>query len=367
MSISEMIARQFALLDHMPIGAFVLQKDFVVVFWNSRLEDWTGIPRSQIIGEEIGMYFPHLNAPKYSIRIQNVFDTGMPFIFSSYIHKYIIPVTLPDNQTQIQLTTVTRVPDLNGTNFYAIFSIQDVTELTYRIRDYRIMRDQAQKEVKERKQAEERLKESEDRLRRVVENMPVLMIAFDENGNIIVWNRECERVTGYSADEIIDNPKALELLFPDPIYREWVLSELTQQKDEFYNMEGPLTSKAGTRKIVTLSNPSGQFPIPGWTMWTIGVDVTERKQAEEAIQKAGKAAEIANRAKSTFLANMSHELRTPLNAILGFTQLIAHSQNLDQEHQEHTDDDGGEADKDFVNAVAAHQPAEQPRQNVANK
>ena len=58
MSISEMIARQFALLDHMPIGAFVLQKDFVVVFWNSRLEDWTGIPRSQIIGEEIGTYFP---------------------------------------------------------------------------------------------------------------------------------------------------------------------------------------------------------------------------------------------------------------------------------------------------------------------
>ncbi len=330
---NHVIIKQFAILDHMPVGAFVLQEDFVVIFWNSCLEDWTGIPRSKIIGKNIGAYFPHLKTPKYSIRIQNVFKTGMPFIFSSYIHQYIIPVTLPNKQTQIQSTIVTRVPDLNEAAFYALFSIQDVTELTHRIRDYRIMRDQAQKEVKERKQAEERLKESEDRLRRVVENMPVLMVAFDEHKNLIVWNGECERVTGYSAAEIIGNPRALEFLYPDPNYREWAVTELAQQNNEFYNLELEFTSKDGTPKIVAWSNTSRQFPIPGWTMWATGVDVTERKQAEEAIQNAKKAAEEANRAKSNFLANMSHELRTPLNAILGFTQLIGHSPNLEPEQR----------------------------------
>ena len=133
MKTSEMITKQFATLDHMPVGAFVLRKNFVVVFWNSRLEDWTGITRDKIVGEPIEMYFPHLRATKYFVRIQDVFNTGMPFIFSSYLHKYLIPVILPNNQIQIQSTTVTRVPDLNGRNYYVIFSIQDVTELTHRI------------------------------------------------------------------------------------------------------------------------------------------------------------------------------------------------------------------------------------------
>ncbi|MEM1348662.1 MAG: response regulator, partial [Myxococcota bacterium] len=51
-------------------------------------------------------------------------------------------------------------------------------------------------------------------------------------------------------------------------------------------------------------------------------DVTERKQAEEAIHTARDQALKANKAKSTFLANMSHELRTPLNAIIGYSELV---------------------------------------------
>jgi len=47
------------------------------------------------------------------------------------------------------------------------------------------------------------------------------------------------------------------------------------------------------------------------------------KEAADALSRAVRHAEIANRSKSEFLANMSHELRTPLNAIIGFSELIA--------------------------------------------
>lgn len=335
MTLAEPLSHQFALLDHMPIGAFVLRQDFVVLFWNRVLEDWTGFSRIELVGMPIGFHFPHLNAPKYAIRIQDVLKNGTPFIFSSYIHKYVIPVMLPDNQMQTQFTMVTRVPAPNGSEFYALFSIQDVTELTRRITDYRNMRDQAQREVLERQQAEQRLKESEDRLRRVVEHMPVMMVAFDAQRKIIAWNRECERVTGYSAAEIIGNTQALKWLYPDATLRKQVIKSLIQSQQPVYDLELELTSKDGAPKIVAWSNTSGLFPIPGWSLWATGVDMTERKRAEQAIEKAKQAAEAANQAKSAFLANMSHELRTPLNAILGFSQLITRSQHLEDDHREY--------------------------------
>ncbi|WP_158542501.1 sensor histidine kinase [Lujinxingia litoralis] len=51
-------------------------------------------------------------------------------------------------------------------------------------------------------------------------------------------------------------------------------------------------------------------------------DITERKEADQALRDARDLAIDANLAKSTFLANMSHELRTPLNAVIGYSEMI---------------------------------------------
>ncbi len=139
---------KFNLFDTVPLGICVLQQDLIVLFWNSYLEEWTKIPRDQILGTEITKYFPHLQQTQYSIRLHQIFQGGPPTIFSSQLHKHIIPAPLPQGKLRIQHTTVTSVPALDGEGFYALFSIQDVTDVTYQIHQYRSLRDAALEAVR---------------------------------------------------------------------------------------------------------------------------------------------------------------------------------------------------------------------------
>ncbi len=145
-------------LDHIPIGMFVLDENFVVLFWNSCLEDWTEVTRTTIVGQDIGLYYPHLKAPKYVQRLNNIFSGGPPVIFSAQLHKYIIPIAQPNGQFRLQHTTVTAIPTPDSMCFLALFALQDHTDLIHRIQEYRMMRDQALAEAREREQAQEELK-----------------------------------------------------------------------------------------------------------------------------------------------------------------------------------------------------------------
>jgi PAS domain S-box-containing protein len=61
------------------------------------------------------------------------------------------------------------------------------------------------------------------------------MNAFDGDGCIVVWNAECERVTGYSTAEIVGNPLALQMLYPDIEYRTSMLEEANRRLDDDYS------------------------------------------------------------------------------------------------------------------------------------
>jgi len=168
--------------------------------------------------------------------------------------------------------------------------------------------EELQIEVTERKRAEEALRQSEAILRSVLQNMPVMMDAFDEKGQIIVWNQECERVTGYSADEIIGNPRVAQLLYPDEDYRTYLMEQLTRYGANFRNLEWELSCKNGSKKTILWSNMSEQFPIPGWYSWAVGLDITERKRVEEHLKKS-------LREKEVLLQELYHRTKNNMNVI----------------------------------------------------
>jgi signal transduction histidine kinase len=145
---------KFSYFDLIPLGVCVLQSDYIVLFWNSCLEEWTKIPRNQILGTPITQIFPHFGQPHYTSRLEQVFQGGLPTIFSSQLHKYTIPAPLPHGKNRIQHTTVTSLPGLDD-DYYALMSIQDVTDLTFRVQEYRSMRDHALAEASKRRLAQE--------------------------------------------------------------------------------------------------------------------------------------------------------------------------------------------------------------------
>ncbi|MDZ8187408.1 MAG: ATP-binding protein [Nostoc sp. ChiSLP02] len=155
MNIIEQAQEKFSLLDKIPLGAFVLQSNYIVLFWNSCLEEWTKISRSKILGTSIYEYFSHLNQPRYTSRLRQIFEGGPPAIFSSQLHKYIIPVPLSEDRYRIQHTTVSSVSAFDGDGFYALFSIEDFTDLTFRVQEYKNLRDQALAIAEERQRAKE--------------------------------------------------------------------------------------------------------------------------------------------------------------------------------------------------------------------
>jgi PAS domain S-box-containing protein len=126
------------------------------------------------------------------------------------------------------------------------------------------------------------LSRNEEKFRLIVHNMPVLVIAFGKTGKIVFWNKECERVTGYKSKDIINNPDALTLLFPDDKLR----IELQQDfslKIDFKNFEGPITCKDNSQCLISWSSIAGSVPISGWSVWGIGVDITQRKLFERSL------------------------------------------------------------------------------------
>jgi diguanylate cyclase (GGDEF)-like protein len=120
----------YGALDHLPLGLIVADADLRVLFWNTCLEDWTGIERAEVLGSRLSERFPHFAEPRYVTRLATVLATGAPTVLSSQLHPHLVPCPLRGGRQRVLQTVAAAVPAADRGGYHLLLALQDVTSLS---------------------------------------------------------------------------------------------------------------------------------------------------------------------------------------------------------------------------------------------
>ncbi len=262
------------------------------IYINPVIEKATGIPPENFIGKtNADLGFPEELYLQWSHYLQEIFVTGK----SGFI-EFEFPSSTGTRTYQSQA-----VPefDLDGNVESLLCISRDITE---------------------GKKAEQVLRESEARFRRLMDSNTIGM-GFWRGDRVTVANDAFLQMLGYSQEEVQTERlnwrkiTPLEYLYLDEIAHQQACENgyAAPFEKEFFHQNGTRVPVIWGGAIFDPRGDEGVF---------FTLDLTDRKRMEEALQEQAQALERANQVKDEFLAVLSHELRSPLNAILGWSKLL---------------------------------------------
>jgi PAS domain S-box-containing protein len=185
-----------------------------------------------------------------------------------------------------------------------------------------------QRDITERKQVEELLREQSDAMEAAIDGLAIS----NAEQNFVYMNKSYAAIFGYdNAGELIG--RSWRVLYDN--------EELQRFDREIYpeiRLKGYYQGRAlGKKKDgTTFPQALSLTALENGGMISTMRDITELKQAEQELIAAKEKAEESDRLKTAFLNNISHEIRTPFNGILGFLSILQDNELTGSERDEYT-------------------------------
>ncbi len=201
--------------------------------------------------------------------------------------------------------------------------------------DGRMVRLEIATDITKLKETEQTLRQNEKYLRSYFEQPLVGMITTSPEKDVLQVNNTLCGMLGYARQELLAMDWTT-ITHPDDVDLDADhFGHMLAGDINAYTVDKRFIRKNreiiySTTSISCVHNDAGKIE----RIVALIIDISQRKQAEIALQKAKKTADIANKAKSNFLANMSHELRTPLNGILGYAQILMWDDDITDKQKE---------------------------------
>ncbi len=177
-------------------------------------------------------------------------------------------------------------------------------------------------DITERKQAEERLRQSEGRYRGLVVLAVDGILLGSNDGTIIEANESFCRLIGLTKEVLIGKDIRSLAFTPESLSKVPFRFDLLRQGETVVSERTVLRPD----KVEVVIEMHTKMMLDG-SYQSIIRDITDRKRVEDILRKAKEDAEAASKAKSEFLTNIAHDFRTPMHAIMGFSAFFQ-SENL---------------------------------------
>jgi PAS domain S-box-containing protein len=234
-------------------GVIATDTNTRIVRMNPEAERITGWKLAEAKGQPLQKIYNTLNENTMKPRSVNPYDNKMDSFDSSNVS---ILVSKTGSKYRIS-DSCSPILDQSGDITGVILVFRDVTE------EYKMQQE---------------LKNNEERFRTIFENAPVLIDAFDKNGRCALWNKECQKVFGWTIDEINTYKDPLSLFYPDLVDRNKVKETFKKDPDEVFKTWHPLT-KDGRKLTVKWAN----FFLLDDVVINLGYDITDQIKNEEEL------------------------------------------------------------------------------------